>query len=272
MRVQSENKIKLLVLPYLSVGKRGKKSNLCLARVFLLILKRLKTGTQWRELSTRDFFEETVPWQTIYYYFNKWSKDGSFLKIWQQLLQSNKHLLDLSSIQFDGTHTPCKRGGERVGYQHRKSCKTSNCLILCDNNGLPLVVGEPQCGNHNDLYNINKIFDEMIAFLEDATISMDGVFMNADAGFDSKSFKKNCDSKAIELNVKENPRGRKCSKPTTLYFDDLLYDKNRYKIERTNAWMDAYKGILVRFEKLTITWWNMLWLSIIAIFLKKIKC
>jgi hypothetical protein len=69
--VQSENKIKTLVLPYLSVGKRGKKSTLCLAKVFLLILKRLKTGSQWRELSTRDFFEETVPWQTIYYYSNQ---------------------------------------------------------------------------------------------------------------------------------------------------------------------------------------------------------
>lgn len=272
MEVQNEIKIKTLVLPHLSVGKRGKKSGLCLVKVFLLILKRLKTGSQWRELSTREFFDEPVPWQTIYYYFNKWCKDGSFLKTWQQLLQHNKHLLDLSTAQFDGTHTPCKRGGESVGYQGRKSCKTSNSLILCDNNGLPLVIGRPQCGNHNDLYKLNKIFDEMIAFLEIATISMAGVFMNADAGFDSKSFKKNCDEKAIELNVKDNPRGSKNKQPTTPFFDDVLYDENRYKIERTNAWMDAYKGILIRFEKLTITWWNMLWLSVIAIFLKKIKC
>ena len=269
MRVQSENKIKVLVLPFLSVGKRGKKSELCLASVFLLILKRLKTGTQWRELSTRDFFEATVPWQTIYYYFNKWCKDGSFLTVWQHLLQSNKHLLDLSTAQFDGSHTPCKRGGESVGYQARKSCKTTNSLILCDNNGLPIVIGKPQCGNHNDLYNINKIFDEMITFLEDATITIEGVFMNADAGFDSKNFKKNCDSKAIILNVKDNPRGRKNYQPTSTFFDDMLYDNNRYKVERTNAWMDAYKGVLIRFEKLTVTWWNMLWLSVIAIFLKK---
>lgn len=50
MRVQSENKIKELVLPYLSVGKRGKKSSLCLVRVFPLILKRLKIGTKLKEL------------------------------------------------------------------------------------------------------------------------------------------------------------------------------------------------------------------------------
>ena len=112
----------------------------------------------------------------------------------------------------------------------------------------------------------------MIAFLESATISMEGVFMNADAGFDSKSFKKNCTAKAIELNVKQYTRSTKNAQPTSPYFDELLYDENRYKIERTNAWMDAYKGILIRFEKLAITWWNMLWLSVIAIFLKKLKC
>ncbi len=207
--VQNEIKTKILVLYFLSMGKRGKKSGLCLVKVFLLILKRLKTGTQWQELSTRDFFEESVPWQKIYYYFNKWSKDGSFLKVWQQLLQNNMHLLDLSTAQFDGTHTPCKRGGESVGYQGRKSCKTSNSLILCDNNGLPLAIGRPQGGNHNDLYQLNKIFDEMMAFLQTATISMEGVFTNVDAGFNSKSFKRNCDEKDIELNVKDNPRGSK---------------------------------------------------------------
>jgi transposase len=270
MKVRNKNKIIELVLPHLSVGKRGKKSNLCLACVFLLILKRLKTGTQWREISTRDFFEDTVPWQTIYYYFNKWSKDGSFLKVWINLLSEHKHLIDLSTAQFDGSHTPCKRGGEAVGFQKRKSCKTSNSLILCDNNGLPLVVGKPQNGNHNDLFDINAIFDKMIAILEEATVTMEGVFINADAGFDSDSFKKNCESKGIELNVKENPRRGKKKSKVMSYFDDKLYDDNRYKVEKTNAWMDAFKGIIIRYEKLCITWWNMQWLCIIAIFLRKI--
>ena len=54
-------------------------------------------------------------------------------------------------------------------------------------------------------------------------------------------------AKSIELNVKDNPRGRKSYQPTKTFFDDMLYDENRFKIERTNAWMDAYKGILVRF-------------------------
>jgi hypothetical protein len=59
--------------------------------------------------------------------------------------------------------------------------------------------------------------------------------MNSDAGFNSKNLKRSCDSKAIKLNVKENPKSRKGCQPTTSYLDDMLYNENRYKIERTNA-------------------------------------
>ena len=67
------------IIPFLSVGKRGFKSNFGLASIFLLILKRLKTGVQWRELPIEVYFEKgEISWQNVYYYFNKWSKDGSF--------------------------------------------------------------------------------------------------------------------------------------------------------------------------------------------------
>ena len=67
------------IISFLSVGKRGFKSNFDLASIFLLILKRLKTGVQWRELPIEVYFEKgEISWQNVYYYFNKWSKDGSF--------------------------------------------------------------------------------------------------------------------------------------------------------------------------------------------------
>ena len=115
-------------------------------------------------------------------------------------------LVGFSTAYFDGTHIPCKRGRESVGYQARKSCKTINSLIVCDNNVLPLAIGNPPSCNHNDLHKLNRIFDEMIVFLETATISMESVFMSSDVGFDSKSFKKNYDSKALNLNVKDTPK------------------------------------------------------------------
>ena len=46
------------IISFLSVRKRGFKSNFDLASIFLLILKRLKTGVQWRELPIESYFEK----------------------------------------------------------------------------------------------------------------------------------------------------------------------------------------------------------------------
>ena len=97
------------IIPFLSVGKRGFKSNFDLASIFLLILKRLKTGVQWRELPIESYFEKgEISWQNVYYYFNKWSKDGSFQRVWLNLLSKKKRKLDMSCAQLDGSHTRCR--------------------------------------------------------------------------------------------------------------------------------------------------------------------
>ena len=131
------------IISFLSVGKRGFKSNFDLASIFLLILNRLKTGVQWRELPIESYFEKgEISWQNVYYYFNKWSKDGSF--------------------------------------QH------------------------PRNGEQPDVY-----------------------------------------------------------------FDEELY-KNRFKIEQANGWLDGYKGLIMRYEYLDVTWIGMLLLGFIFKFLKKV--
>ncbi len=136
------------IIPFLSVGKRGFKSNFDLASIFLLILKRLKTGVQWRELPIESYFEKgEISWQNVYYYFNKWSKDGSF-----------------------------------------------------------------------------------------------------------------------QRNIKPNPRN---GKQPDVYFDEELY-KNRFKIEQANGWLDGYKGLIMRYEYLDVTWIGMLLLGFISKFLKKV--
>ena len=87
----------------------------------------------------KEFFTRSYRWQSVYYHFQKWSKDGSLERMWQQVLKKHKSILDLSSAQLDGTHTPSKRGGEAVDYQGRKKCKTSNMLIITDSRGIPVV-------------------------------------------------------------------------------------------------------------------------------------
>ena len=200
------------IIPFLSVGKRGFKSNFDLASIFLLILKRLKTGVQWRELPIESYFEKgEISWQNVYYYFNKWSKDGSFQRVM-------------------------------------------------------IAMGSPKTGNHNDLYEIEEVLKEILALLEEAGIEHKGLFLNADAGFDSKSLRDFLESKEIIANIKPNPRN---GEQPDVYFDEELY-KNRFKIEQANGWLDGYKGLIMRYEYLDVTWIGMLLLGVISKFLKKV--
>ena len=221
----------------------GFKSNFDLASIFLLILKRLKTGVQWRELPIEVYFEKgEISWQNVYYYFNKWSKDGSFQRVWLNLLSKKKRKLDMSCVQLDGSHTRCRQKGESTGYQARKKSVTTNSIFLCDNKGQMIAMESPKAG-----------------------IEHKGLFLNADAGFDSKSLREFLESKEIIANIKPNPRN---GEQPDVYFDEELY-KNRFKIEQANGWLDGYKGLIMRYEYLDLTWIGMLLLGFISKFLKK---
>ena len=56
-------------------------------------------------------------------------------------------------------------------------------------------MSEPISGNHHDLHSIEVQFEVVTATLEQAEIPVEGLFLNADAGFDSKSFRESCKKK-----------------------------------------------------------------------------
>jgi len=199
----------------------------------------------------------------VYYYFRNWSIDGSFKNLWLKILKKHKSLLDLSSIQLDGTHTPSKRGGFSVAYQGRKKCKTSNLLILTDCQGIPLACSDPIAGNHHDSYKLEKHFEKMLKEIEQASIPTKWLFLNADAGFDTHKFRECCFKNDIIDNIDLNKRN---GSDNQAIFDQLLY-KSRFVIERTNAWLDAFKAVLIRFETKNETWkaLNLLAFAVILI-------
>ena len=65
-----------------------------------------------------------------------------------------------------------------------------------------IAMGSPKAGNHNDLYEIEEVLKEILALLEEAGIEYKGLFLNADAGFDSKSLREFLESKEIITNIK----------------------------------------------------------------------
>jgi len=81
-----------------------------------------------------------------------------------------------------------------------------------------------------------------------AGLTLPGAVLNLDAGFDSKPNRKCIFNAGLRPNIKENPRNRqKPQRGRKRFFDAVLY-KLRFIVERTFAWEDKFKRLLLRFE------------------------
>ena len=188
--------------------------------------------------------------------------------MWTTLLNRYKSFLDMSNIDLDGNHTTALCGGDCQSYQGRKKRKTTNAIYVTDRQGVPLTISSPVAGPHNDLYNISEVVKEVFSQLTKSDISTDGLFLNANTGFDAKEFRLMCLRMGVFANVAFNYRaggGEDC-----YLFDDILY-KERYSIERINAWLDSYRSLLNRFDVTLTSWqaWN--YIAFIVILIKKVK-
>lgn len=276
MGIMDKSMIEKWILPHLTVGTRGFETTVPLVEIVECIFHRLKTGCQWRELPTKQFFsDKALNWNSVFYYYNKWSKADCWRTIWVNILSQNRQHLDLSSAEFDGSHTPAKNGGDAVGFQGRKACNTTNALFMSDSQGVMLAMSTPQEGQHHDLFQIQALFDEICELLKAAGIDLRGLFLNADPGFDSADFVAACEKEEIIANVKENPRNSANSEQPIYesgrhVFDDELY-VDRSVIEHANAWIDGFKALLVRFEFSVKNWMSLHFIAFSVIFLRKIK-
>jgi len=249
----TKNQIETFILPLIPKNKRGFSCTFGMSEIVQFIIYKLKTGVQWDCLFV-DIENVTPPfsWQLVYYYYRKWSKLGVFKGMFEMYLYLQKDKLDTENLNLDGTHSYAKKSCESVGYQHRKKGKTSNVLIMTDGRGIPIAIGSVQSGNHNDLYQIVPEFSAMIKSLNRCGIVVENSMLNADKGFDGRKLRRACRRRNIEPNIKENNRNRKKPKRgKKRFFNENVY-KRRFVNERTFAWLDSFKTLLIRFDKLDI--------------------
>ena len=121
-------------------------------------------------------------------------------------------------------------------------------IALVDNHGYvlsPLTIAPV---NEVDLGLLPQGLKDRKRVARAAGLTLPGAVLNLDAGFDSKTNRKCIFNAGLRPNIKENPRNRQ--KPTRgrkRFFDDALY-KLRFIVERTFAWEDKFKRLLLRFE------------------------
>src|ERR1700676_1730457 len=233
------------IFPHLSMPMRGPKCKLGYHRVFNLILWVLYTGMQWKCMPCPRANDGTalIHYTTIYKVFAKWADDGS---LEQAFIASVRHLaehhqLDLNILHGDGTNTVAKKGGDGIGYSGHKHQTGEKIIAIVDNNGFVLAPLPVAPVNEADTVlppeGLNTL--KSMARLTD---------LNLDAGFDSRHDRKAIFNAGLIPNISENPRNRKTPKRGRKRLFNAAIHSLRLCVERTFAWEDKFKRLLLRFE------------------------
>lgn len=249
-----EEEFNKYVLPKLTMPKRGPKCKIGYWLVFNLILRILYTGQQWKtlEVPKDEKGKAKIHYTQIYRNFAKWSEDGSLEKVFigsVEKLQKEREL-DLSIIQADGTNIIAKKGGDLIGYSGHKHQKGEKLLVVTENKGFVLAPLVAAPVNQSDCVLLPNSFDYFKDIISLLGLSLAGTIFNLDSGFDSKKNRSLIYQLSMKPNIKENPRNRKSAKRgRKRFFDSLIY-KFRFSIERTFAWQDKFRRLIVRWERL----------------------
>ena len=157
--------------------------------------------------------------------------------------------LNLSELNLDGSHIIAKKGGESVAYQGRKRAKTTNILPVTDKKGFVIGMTALMAGNHNDAFELKNNLSTTFKAMKRLGLDFQGAFFNADSAFDTKAARKVCFNHGVVPNIAKNKRNQKFVKPgRKRLFDPVIY-KHRFSSERTFAWIDKFRALLMRFDR-----------------------
>ena len=84
------------------------------------------------------------------------------------------------------------------------------------------------------------------------TVGLDlaGAYLNLDAGFDAKRNRQCIFNAGMIPNITENSRNRKRTKRGRKRFFNAAIHALRTRVDRTFAWEDKFKRLLLRFERI----------------------
>ncbi len=136
-----------------------------------------------------------------------------------------------------------------MAYQGRKKAKTSNILPVTDKQGYIIATTSLIAGNHNDSYGLKETIKQLFKDMQRCKLDYTGAYFNADSSFDTREARKMLWNRGVIPNIVENKRNRKSVKRgRKRHFNGDVY-KRRFVSERSFAWIDTFKTLLIRFER-----------------------
>lgn len=244
-----------LIQPLFPVNTgRGRPMVLDLQMVINAIFYLVRTGCQWRNLP-KDF----PKWQSVYYYFRKWSKDGTWQKINEAVrkLERQKRgrepeptgaIVDSQSVKTT------EAGGVR-GFDGGKHINGRKRHSITDTVGNLLAV-VVNAANTQDRDGAKKAFSQLSA---DTIASVKKIW--ADGGYrgdDFLNWVQEVLQSALEITTRPpNANG-------------FVVVPVRWVVERTLAWLGRYRRLSKDYEHCTKSSEGVIYVASIATMLKRL--
>lgn len=213
-------------------------------RTLEAILWVLRTGARWQDLPKEYGDDSTANRRLI-----EWQALGVWDTIWQAGLQTadEQGLLDLSQTNLDATFAPAKGGGAGVG-KTRKG-KGTKIEIVSEANSLPLSLTLAEA-NQAEVTLALPTVDKIRIPKRRGRPRKRPTRICADKGYDSMPLrralrKRGIKSAILERTSKKQKRRKRGPKP---HCPKVIYAQ-RYKVERTFAWLGNFRRTLIRWEK-----------------------
>src|SRR5207253_6607299 len=118
------------------------------------------------------------------------------------------------------------------------------------NNGSVLAPCPVAPVNETDMVLLPDGLKALKQVAKEVGLDLRGAYLNLDGGFDSTRNRKCIFNAGMIPNIKENPRNRKGTKRGRKRLFNEAIHALRMRVERTFAWEDKFKRLLLRFERI----------------------
>jgi transposase len=219
--------------------------------VFNGILWILRTGAPWADLPDRY-----PSYETCHRRFQQWVHSGvlrSILEVRAQALLDEGYL-DLQEAFIDGSFAPAKQGGTSIGTTKRG--KGSKIMAIADRQGLPIAVHVESATPHEVRLVHATLADRFVRQLPARLIG--------DNAYESDRLDAELARRGVELIAPH----RRTRKQRTQDGRSLRRYRRRWKVERLFVWLQNFRRLIVRYERLAENFLGMLRVACCLILLR----
>src|SRR3979409_498678 len=143
-----------------------------------------------------------------------------------------------------------QKRGDGIGFSGYKHQKGEKVIAIIDNNGYVLAPVPVAPVNETDMVLLPEGLKALKKVAKQVGLDLRGAYLNLDGGFDSARNRKCIFNAGLIPNIPENPRNRKRTKRGRKRFFNEAIHALRMRVERTFAWEDKFKRLLLRFERI----------------------